>query len=46
MKSFIVKLLWSRPRGHLMEYLVEWNDGTIEWICEKEYLIKINVRRG
>ena len=36
MKRFINKLLDSRPHQNLMEYLIEWNDGSIEWITEKE----------
>lgn len=36
MKEFIKKVLNSRPHQNLMEYLVEWNDGTIEWVQEPE----------
>ncbi len=36
MKKFIVKLIDSRPHQNLMEYLVEWNDGSESWVTEKE----------
>lgn len=36
MKTFIVKLLDSRPHQNLMEYKVEWNDGSIEWVTEQK----------
>ncbi len=36
MKTFIVKLLDSRPHQNSMEYLVEWNDGSIEWVTEQK----------
>lgn len=36
MKIFIKNILNSRPHQNLMEYLVEWNDGSIEWVREKE----------
>ena len=35
MKEFIVKLLDSRPHQEFMEYEVEWNDGSIEWVTEE-----------
>ena len=35
MKEFIVKLLNSRPHQNVMEYEVEWNDGSIEWVREE-----------
>lgn len=41
MKKFIVKLLDSRPHQNLMEYKVEWNDGSIEWITEQKYLKEV-----
>ena len=36
MKHFIIKLLDSRPHQDLMLYLVEWNDGSIEWVTEQK----------
>lgn len=35
MEKFIKKLLDSRPHQNLMEYQVEWNDGSIGWVSEK-----------
>lgn len=35
MKRFIINLLDSRPHQNLMEYKVEWNDGSIEWVREE-----------
>ena len=35
MKQFIIRLLDSRPHQNVMEYLVEWNDGSIEWVREE-----------
>lgn len=37
MTKFIIKLLDSRPHQSLLEYKVEWNDGSISWVTEEEY---------
>ena len=39
MKKFIVRVLNSRPHQTVMEYEVEWNDGSINWVRE-EVMIK------
>lgn len=36
MKKFIIKVLDSRPHQKLMEYKIEWNDGSIEWVTEQK----------
>ncbi len=45
MKKFIVKIIDSRPHQKLMEYLVEWNDGSIEWVTEQIFK-KLEVNNG
>ena len=39
MEKFIVKLLDSRPHQNLMEYKVEWNDGSINWVSEEVLVV-------
>jgi len=43
MKEFIVKLLNSRPHQNVMEYEVEWNDGSIEWVREEVMINNLEV---
>lgn len=40
MEKFIIKLLDSRPHQNLMEYQVEWNDGSISWVSEENLIIE------